>query len=211
MQQCASHVRIYPRGMIFIATSLDGFIAKPDGSVDWLNELQATLPPGEDGGFRSFMKTVDYVVMGRKTFDTVLGFLNDGIEWPYGKTPVLVLTNTMSNVQIPEHLSTTVTVGGGGSTLQQIMEWINQAIPGTHDKLVYIDGAATIRCFFSEGLIEKAIITTFPIRLGDGISLFTEDEWKMLSKVSRKTFANGFVQTAYEFVNNIAPRQHGCP
>ena len=74
---------------VYIATSLDGFIARRDGSIDWLNEASAIVPEGEDCGFQEFMDTVDTLIMGRKTFEQVLSFG----EWSYGKTPVVVLSH----------------------------------------------------------------------------------------------------------------------
>jgi dihydrofolate reductase len=78
----------WPRVEVFIATSLDGFIARPDGTLDWLIQAQAAAPAGEDFGYAAFMAGVDAPVMGRKSFDTVLGF----DPWPYPCTPVHVLT-----------------------------------------------------------------------------------------------------------------------
>jgi len=80
------------RGSVFIATSLDGFIAREDGALDW-------LPGGdvEDHGYNEFMASVDALVMGRKTFETVLGFP----EWPFGAKPVIVLSSTPSRIVAP--------------------------------------------------------------------------------------------------------------
>jgi dihydrofolate reductase len=74
---------------VFVATSLDGFIARPNGSVDWLNAANEVVPPGEDCGFGDFMASVDTLVMGRNTFEQVLSFG----EWAYGSTPVVVLSH----------------------------------------------------------------------------------------------------------------------
>eukprot|EP00438_Fugacium_kawagutii_P013254 Skav234494 [mRNA] locus=scaffold3731:165464:166328:+ [translate_table: standard] len=101
------------KASVFIATSLDGFIAKTDGSVDWLmlgswvqcsaetgNDFNSTLPEGDDGGFSAFMASVDALVMGRKTFESVRDM--EGEPWPYGDTPVWVLTSR--GVEVPERL-----------------------------------------------------------------------------------------------------------
>ena len=82
----------------FIATSLDGFIARLDGSIDWLNQANAAVPRGEDCGYMAFMETVDGLVMGRNTFEQVLSFG----EWPYGEKKVVVLSRT--GVAVPEAL-----------------------------------------------------------------------------------------------------------
>ena len=88
-----------PQVEVFIATSLDGFIARPDGSIDWLLQAQATAPAGEDFGYAEFIADIDALVMGRKTFDTVLGF----DPWPYGDRPVWVMSR-QTTLQMPEAL-----------------------------------------------------------------------------------------------------------
>src|SRR5512139_3870255 len=90
------------RASAFVATSLDGFIARPDGSIDWLNEANALLPGGEDCGYGAFMQSIDAIVMGRHTFEQVLTF----DSWPYGEKRVVVLSSRKIN--IPATLSTTV-------------------------------------------------------------------------------------------------------
>ncbi len=84
-------------GHVFIATSLDGFIARPDGSLDWLLSRDA---PGEDHGYDTFMQRIDGLVMGRGTYEAVLGF----DPWPYDK-PVLVLSRTLAGTPVPDHLA----------------------------------------------------------------------------------------------------------
>ena len=79
---------------VFIATSLDGYIARADGRLDWLSEANSMVPVGEDCGFRAFMESVDALIMGRKTYEQVLSFG----EWPYGKTPVIVLSRNSTSL-----------------------------------------------------------------------------------------------------------------
>ena len=88
---------------VYIATSLDGFIARSDGGLDWLNEANATVPDGEDCGFQTFMDSVDALIMGRKTYEQVLSFG----EWPYGRTPVVVLSR--NSISFPSSVRDTVT------------------------------------------------------------------------------------------------------
>ena len=90
------------KSSIFIATSLDGFIARLDGNIDWLNEANAVVPDGEDCGFFEFMSSVDVLVMGRNTFDKILSFG----EWAYGETKVVVLSR--KGVAIPDKIKDTV-------------------------------------------------------------------------------------------------------
>ena len=84
------------RASVFIATSLDGFIARPDGSIDWLNDANAVVPSGEDCGYNEFMKSVDVVVMGRNTFEQVLTF----DAWPYEDKRVVVLSSKPLTVPV---------------------------------------------------------------------------------------------------------------
>ena len=88
---------------VYIATSLDGFIARKDGGLDWLNNANATVSEGEDCGYHGFMLSVDVLIMGRKTYEQVLCFS----EWPYGKTRVVVLSRRP--ITFPADLPNTVT------------------------------------------------------------------------------------------------------
>ncbi len=89
---------------VFIATSLDGFIAREDGSIDWLNDANQTVPPGEDCGYGEFMADVDVLVMGRNTFEQVLTFT----PWPYGSTPVVVMSR--KGLELPSAVPLSVSV-----------------------------------------------------------------------------------------------------
>src|SRR3569623_1788725 len=91
-----------PTASVFIATSLDGFIARKDGAIDWLESANTCVPDGEDCGYQEFMNSVDILIMGRNTFETVLAFA----EWPYGDKRVVVLSSRY--LAIPEALSNTV-------------------------------------------------------------------------------------------------------
>ncbi|MDR2516681.1 MAG: dihydrofolate reductase family protein [Spirochaetaceae bacterium] len=145
---------------IYIAVSLDGFIARPDGGVDWL-----PVPDGaEDGdfGFSEFMSRIDAVVMGRRTLETVLGF--NLPVWPYEK-PVFVLSTSRRSV--PEYLNGKAEIIGGGN-VRETLARLNAR--GFRD--LYIDGGKTIQGFLAEDLIDEMIITTIPVILGGGISLF---------------------------------------
>ena len=86
---------------VFIATSLDGFIARTDGSINWLNEANALVPAGEDCGYVHFMSGMDALVLGRNTFEQVLTFG----EWTYGRTPLIVLSHQLKF--LPAHLPAT--------------------------------------------------------------------------------------------------------
>jgi len=142
---------------VYIATSLDGFIATSDGGLDWLDE---SPNPEENGyGYAKFMSGIDALVMGRKTFEKVLTFGS----WPYDK-PVYVLSN--GKVMIPKTLETKVEVVSG--TPKKVIAHLKKR---GHQNL-YIDGGVTIQGFLKEDLIDEMIITRIPVLLGNGIPLF---------------------------------------
>lgn len=145
---------------VFIATSLDGYIADKNGRIDWLQFIPN--PDNDDMGYVEFYNGIDALVMGRTTFETVLGF---DVDWPYDK-PVFVLSNTIN--AIPEsHKGKAFLVNG---PLQEILRHINEK--GFNN--LYIDGGATIRSFLKEDLIDEMILTIMPILLGGGSALFSD-------------------------------------
>ncbi|MBO6621534.1 MAG: dihydrofolate reductase [Balneola sp.] len=148
------------KNKVFIATSLDGFIADKDQGIEWLNSFPEINEV--DTGYEAFISKIDALVMGRTTFETVLNF---GIEWPY-KKPVFVLSNRLKKV--PDELSGSVQLVRG--TLDEILKQIHNQ--GHHN--LYIDGGKTIQSFLKEELIDEMVITTIPILLGSGIPLFGE-------------------------------------
>ncbi|MFW9769614.1 MAG: dihydrofolate reductase family protein [Candidatus Thorarchaeota archaeon] len=142
---------------VYIATSLDGFIATNEGDLDWLNENPN--PENNDYGFSEFMSDIDAIVMGRRTFEKVMTFE----VWPYTK-PVFVLSR--SKINVPRNLEDKVESLTG--TSKKIVEHLNEL--GYQN--LYIDGGTTIQGFLEEDLIDEMIITRIPILLGDGIPLF---------------------------------------
>ncbi len=147
------------KNSVFIATSIDGFIADKDGGIDWLDSVPN--PDNEDQGYYGFMDRIDALVMGRNTFEVVCGF---DIEWPYQK-PVFVLSNTLE--RIPEKYSGKAILVKG--PLREVLAEIHEK--GYHR--LYIDGGKTIQSFLKEDLIDEMIITIIPILLGEGIPLFS--------------------------------------
>jgi len=142
---------------VYIATSLDGFIADRDGGLDWLTAVPD--PEGGDFGFAEFLAGVDAIVMGRTTFETVLAF---GV-WPYDK-PVFVLSTTLHDV--PADLAGRAEVVAGDP------RDLVAALRGRGHESLYVDGGRTVQGFLKADLIDELIITTVPILLGDGIPLF---------------------------------------
>ncbi|MCB0176268.1 MAG: dihydrofolate reductase [Anaerolineae bacterium] len=183
------------KASVYIATSLDGFIARPDGALDWLPGAEGDnagieTPEGEDYGYQEFMDSVDGLVMGRNTFEVVLGF---GGDWPYGQKRVFVLSRRP--VDIPDSIAGSV-------------EWLTGSPREVIDQLterglthLYVDGGLTIQGFLAEGLIQQLIITHIPVLIGQGIPLFGPVPHDIkLRHIETLSFANGLVQSRYEVV-----------
>jgi len=147
--------------VVYIATSLDGYIAEADGSLDWL--FAVPNPEGSDYGFAEFMADVDALVMGRRTFETVVGFG----EWIYDK-PVFVLSETMGSV--PAGLEGKAEIVRGEP--QRVIDFLQ----GRGLTRLYVDGGRVVQSFLREDLIDELIITRIPVLLGAGIPLFGELE-----------------------------------
>lgn len=175
---------------VFIATSLDGFIARGDGSIDWLELANSTVPAGEDCGYARFFASVDALVMGRASFELVLGFA----EWPYGDKPVYVLSSSLR--QLPSGVPRSVSLLD-----MSPHEVVSVAAQAGHHHL-YIDGGRTIQSFLAAGLISELTITVIPVLLGSGISLFGELPRDIpLRLLSAKATPFGFVQSHYAVEN----------
>ncbi|MDY6898144.1 MAG: dihydrofolate reductase family protein [Cyanobacteriota bacterium] len=145
------------KNYVYIATSLDGFIASSDGSIDWLYEIPN--PSQSDYGYAEFMNGIDAIVMGRNTFEKVLSFG----DWVYDK-PVFILSNSLT--ELPRDM-----VGKAKIVNGQIKNIVKQLNLQGYNNL-YIDGSQTIQSFLKEDLIDEMIITLVPILLGDGFPLF---------------------------------------
>lgn len=171
---------------VYIATSLDGFIARKNGGIDWLT---APNPAGvgEDYGYKAFFESVDALVMGRKSFEMVLTFS----EWPYADKRVIVLSS--GSPQIPEKLS-----GKVESSSLPPAKLVAQ-LAGQGVRHVYVDGGKTIQSFLRAGLIDEIIITSIPVLIGDGIPLFGELAQDIhLQHVETQAYKSGFVQSKYK-------------
>jgi dihydrofolate reductase len=176
---------------VFIATSLDGFISRPDGSMDWLEQANAVVPPSEDCGYQAFMSTVDGLVMGRCTFAQVLTFP----QWPYGDKPVIVLSH--QGLDIPDILADRVT--HSSESPQALVRRLTAA--GMQH--IYIDGGRTIQDFLAAGLIDDVTLTVIPILLGAGRPLFgTLPHDLHLTLVASKPYTFGFVQHHYQIAQS---------
>jgi len=165
---------------VFIATSLDGFIARANGDLDWL-----PMGGGEPHGYDEFMATVDALVIGRKTFETVLTF----DTWPYGEKPVFVLS-TRALASAPREAVVERMSGAPTEIVSQL------AARGVRH--AYVDGGITIQRFLQAGLIQRLIITRIPVLLGAGIPLFGPLQHDVVLKhVTTRQYASGLVQSEY--------------
>jgi dihydrofolate reductase len=168
------------KASVFIGTSLDGFIARANGDLDF-------LPPGggEPHGYDEFMATVDALVIGRKTFETVLTF----DAWPYGEKPVFVLS-TRPLAAAPAGAVLERMAGAPHEIVSQL------ATRGIRH--VYVDGGITIQRFLQGGLIQRLIITRVPVLIGAGIPLFGPLERDIpLEHVATRHYPSGLVQSEY--------------
>jgi dihydrofolate reductase len=167
---------------VFVGTSVDGFIARPNGDLDWL-----PAGGGEPHGYDEFIASVDAIVIGRKTFETVLTFG----AWPYGDKRVVVLSSR------PVDLSAAV-----GGVVEQMAgppaEIVSRlAASGAHH--VYVDGGITIQGFLRAGLIQRLVITRVPVLIGDGIPLFGALQRDVrLRHIMTRHYPSGLVQSEYQ-------------
>lgn len=172
---------------VYIATSVDGFIAKKDGDIEWLHNPEYSGVKFNGLEYGDFISTVDALVMGRNSYEKVRTF---GF-WPYDNIPVVVLTSRP--LEVPKELEGKIRIENGApKRLVSILE-------GEGKKHLYIDGGLTIQRFLLDGLIGEITITRIPVLLGAGIPLFGEFGVDVpLKLISTASSENGFVQVRYE-------------
>jgi dihydrofolate reductase len=174
-----------PEAHVFIATSLDGYIAEPDGGIGWLTGL--AVPEGEDHGYAAFMAGVDGVLMGRATWDKVLTFG----DWPF-TVPVTVLSRTLPQGVLRSDLPGGVTARGDGPRAAL------EAMAAAGARRVYVDGGQTVTAALHEGLVSRLTVTRVPVLLGAGLPLFGACGAHGLHHVETRVRAHGFVQSVYD-------------
>ena len=173
---------------VYIAQSLDGFIAKSDGSLDWLDHDSN----GEDYGYKEFMKNIDVLLMGANTFRIIREFN----EWYYDEKRVLILSKKLTKQDIPERLQNKVEISN--LSPNEILFELKK----NETKGIYVDGGKLIQSFLKEGLIDELIITQIPIMLGSGISLFGNLNKEIRLELNKaKTFKSGLVQLNYRVLH----------
>jgi dihydrofolate reductase len=166
-----------PRCSVFIATSLDGYIARANGDIDWLSIVH---PLDEAHGWDAFFNSIDTIVVGRGTYDTVLGFA----EWPYRNKRVIVMTRRPAQPRHGEELFS--------GSAEELMPRLAGA------QRVYVDGGNVIRQFFAAGFIDDVTLSLIPIVLGAGIPLFSGGEGEhRLELESTRSWPTGLVQIRY--------------
>jgi dihydrofolate reductase len=174
------------KATVYVGASVDGFIAREDGGIDWLT-LPGEAESSEDHGFQEFMDTVDALVMGRNTYDLVRTFG----EWPYGDKPVIVLSSR--DVEIPENLTRTV------ESMSAPPREVVRRLAERGFQHLYVDGGKTIQAFLREGLITRLVITRLPVLIGAGIPLFGPLSHDVrLRHVETRQYENGMVRSTYE-------------
>jgi dihydrofolate reductase len=183
----------------YIATTVDGFIADDNGSIDFLNAYQQQQEQSVvdhddiDKEFQSFLSTIDIIVMGRKTFETVQSF---GWEmWPYGPIPVVVwTTNPNYNNSIPLNFKDAV-----NCSCLPIIQLYHQLKTNGYQHL-YVDGGSTLQSFLRARLLDEIHIFRIPLLLGSGIPLFdttTHGTKQTLTLSNVRSFSNGIIKTSY--------------
>jgi dihydrofolate reductase len=174
-------------GCVFIGTSLDGFIARPDGDLDWLTEpaerphaAESTTHPALV--WETFFPTVDTLVMGRSTYETVLGFE----EWPFEGKRVIVL-------------STTVAADDRVAVVRSIDE-ARELLDAEAAERVYIDGGRTIQSFLAAGLVDELTVSIAPILIGRGARLFGEltEDVRLTLRGHHSSEGDGLVRVTYD-------------
>jgi dihydrofolate reductase len=171
---------------IYIASTIDGFIARPDGTIDWLEHDSK----GQDYGWAAFRQSIDALVLGRQTYEQVLGF---GVDWPYRGLATFVWSRTLTNDDIPPTLADDVVEASGLPPAALLDELAGRGL-----KNVWIDGGQTLQSFLAEGLVDIITVTRLPILIGRGIPLFGHLPSDVhLKHLDTRFFDSGVVQSSY--------------
>ncbi len=173
---------------VFIGTSVDGFIARLNGDLDFL-----PADGGEPHGYNEFMARVDALVIGRKTFETVLAYP----EWPYGDKRVVVLSSRPLDFSAIRKSSTK----GDVEQMSGLPAEIVAKLSATGVKHIYVDGGITIQKFLRAGLVHRLTITRVPVLIGEGIPLFGSLPHDVrLRHVATQHYPSGLVKSEYEVI-----------
>ncbi|KKG08651.1 dihydrofolate reductase family protein [Methanosarcina sp. 2.H.A.1B.4] len=178
MKENTSRIKLY------IACSLDGFIARENGSIDWLTEYESS--PETDYGYSEFYASIGTVLMGRKTYEQVLGFG----DWPYGEKKTYVFTRQKEPLRREKNVE--FVSGDVGEFLRRLKE-------NTDEDIWLVGGSQLIKVFLEENLVQDLIVFVVPIILGSGIPLFDRIGKEVrLKMIDTKRYESGLVSVEYE-------------
>jgi dihydrofolate reductase len=174
-------------GHVFMAMSLDGFVARKNHGLDWLMKQKTE---GEDHGYEAFQARMDGIVMGRGSYQNVLSFG----EWPYTK-PVIVMSKTLQQNDVPKELADKVRI------TDQEPQALMDELQGQGWSRAYIDGGKVVQSFVRAGLVEDFVVTMIPVLIGEGIRLFGAIDSDIdLELLGTQAFESGLLQTRYRVV-----------
>lgn len=174
-----------PNVRLCIAASLDGFIADADGGVDWLSEVSSGAGSNEDYGYAEFYDSVGSLVMGRKTYEQVLGFG----DWPYAGKPTYVFSRSAPEGEHPH----------AAFVSDSATDFISRLLRGRGDDVWLVGGAGLIASFREHGLIDEYVLSIMPVVLGEGVPLFEGKQPKALLQLAEaRSYESGVVQLRYE-------------
>ena len=179
---------------VFIATSLDGYVADAQGRIGWLLDFTRQVPEGEDCGYQDFLAGMDALVIGRRALEQALCFP----EWPYGDKPVFVVCRELQSLPAAVPSSVTLETRSPRELALHL-----QKLGYRH---AFLDDEQLIRNCLQHGLVETLTLTTVPVLLGDGVPLFGRGGVTLtLQLESCQAYPFGFVQSRYRV---LPPQQH---
>lgn len=174
-----------PKISIYIATSIDGFIAREDDSLDWLNCMGGD---NEDYGFKNFLNSIDAVILGRKTY-AVAATAYGTPNWPYQGKKIVVLSNTLQTVFTEAQLYS-------GDLITLASQLYSEGI-----RYAWIDGGLTVSQFLRLNMVDEMILSVIPILLGSGVSLFDIKKELPCRLIAAQSYPSGLVQIKYHIDN----------
>ncbi|MFC7026540.1 dihydrofolate reductase family protein [Halomicroarcula sp. GCM10025324] len=171
------------RSTLYIATSVDGYVATPDGGVEWLDAFQTDAESDVTRSYEAFYETVDCLVMGSTTYEQILGFG----DWPYDDRPTYVVTSR----DLPLATAAVELVDGD-------LDALVTDLKRQYDHVWLVGGAQLARAFFALEQVDRLRLTLAPVLLGEGIRLFEDGERTDLQHAETTTYENGLVELAYD-------------
>ena len=173
-----------PKIRLYIACSLDGYIAREDGSIDWLTEYENNSET--DYGYSEFYESIGSVLMGRKTYEQVLGFGN----WPYGEKKSYVFTRQKAPMRLEKNVE---------FVSEDIGKFVHNLKENAEDDIWLVGGSQLIKVFLEENLVQDMIVFVVPVILGSGIPLFDHIGKEIRLKTGRiEKYENGLVRLEYK-------------